>query len=277
MALGVACRLLPRRLLYVLGDHLVSPLVCLCVPVLRRVLAANLAHVDPNVTPLCVLRAYSRNLLDTFFAASSHGNSWSFEEDAAGDARFLRALSAGRGAIVVSPHLGNWDIGARSLEVRGYRFHVVAQPEADPTVDNFRRRSRHEAADLTIRTGSAMESFFRVRKELGKGGLVLMLGDRAIPGDREGVTFFGRGAAFSRSPAMMSHLTGAPIVPAAFVRCGDGRFRSLSAEPLFPSERRDAEAVHETAQKIACAFEGFVRQHPDQWFNFYPYWEEDAA
>lgn len=281
VALGVACRLLPRRLLYFFADYLMSPLVVAFVPVLRRAIRSNLAPVDPNITPLRVLRAYSRNLVDTFFAAFPRGSrAWRFESDTAGDARFKNALASGRGAIIVSPHLGNWDIGARSLEVRGYRFHVVAQPESDPTVDDFRRRSRHDSADLTIHAGSTMSSFFRVRSELAQGGLVLMLGDRAVPGDRALVNLFGRRAAFSRGPAVMSHLTGAPIVPAAFVRCGDGLFRSLSADPIVPQDfshlTRDL-AVVEMTQRLAGAFEDFVRDYPEQWFNFYPYWEDAAA
>jgi len=327
----VACRILPRRLLYVISDHLTSPLVHACVPVLRRSLAANLRHVDPAVTPLRVLRSYSRNLLDTVFASLPQrgAGSWSFEEDRAGDERFRRGLAAGRGLIVVSPHLGNWDIGCRSLAQRGFRFFVVAQPEPDPTIEDFRRRTRHDDSDVTIRAGSAMESFFRVRSELERGGMVLMLGDRARPGDGVEVTFFGRRTLFPRTPAAMSHLTGAPIAPAAFVRCGDGRFRGLSSEPLFPvpgpgdslpgegpapSLRHRAgrgpslegggppadhsaieaarlageasieagrlagqAAIEATTQSIARAFEGFVREYPEQWFNFYPFWETDSG
>ena len=70
----------------------------------------------------------------------------------------------------------------------------------------------------------------------------------------------------------------APIVPAAFVRCGGGRFRGLSADLLVPPAGCSGpEEIAATTQRLAEAFEGFVREHPEQWFNFYPFWESEAA
>ena len=264
--------------MYFFSDHLASPVVHWTLPELRHTIESNMRPVDPEVTPMRVLRAYSRNLLDTVFAQLDGGRESKgprFEPDPIGDRRIRRALSAGRGAVIVSPHIGGWDVGCRSLELRGFDFSVVAQPETDPTVDAFRRRSRYGGADRTIEAGSTMESFFRVRGELERGGLIVMLGDRARPGDAVPVSFFGRSASFPRSPAAISHLTGAPIVPAAFVRAADGLFRGLSSEPLFPEEgRTDPEALQAATQRLALAFEEFVRAYPEQWFNFYPFWEE---
>ena len=77
-----------------------------------------------------------------------------------------------------------------------------------------------------------------------------------------------------RSPALISRFTGSPIVPCAILMDGKGRYEPLTADPLCPPEGRmgDDAVARRTMQSLAGVFEGWIGDHPDQWFNFYPYW-----
>jgi lauroyl/myristoyl acyltransferase len=93
------------------------------------------------------------------------------------------------------------------------------------------------------------------------------------------VTFFGRRAYFLRTPALMAYMTGAPLFPVAIVRKGPGQFRLVPSEPIYVSreENRD-EGVARASQIFATQLEGLIRQAPQCWYQFYPYWAaQDVA
>ena len=105
-----------------------------------------------------------------------------------------------------------------------------------------------------------------------------MLLDRHLGKDRIAVPLFGRRAYFLRTPALMSYLTGAPLIPSFVVRLPDGRYESTSEEPI--RVRRDGdrdECVREAIERCAAALENRIRRQPEYWYQFYPYWTDQEA
>ena len=101
-----------------------------------------------------------------------------------------------------------------------------------------------------------------------------MLVDRHYGRDRVPVTMFGRRAWFLRTPLLMAHATGAPLVPCFVERIGPGRFRPSPAPEVYV--RRDLpreEAIAAAAQQIADAIAERVRRRPELWYHFYRYWD----
>jgi lauroyl/myristoyl acyltransferase len=77
----------------------------------------------------------------------------------------------------------------------------------------------------------------------------------------------------------MGYLSGAPLVPCFIERQRDGRFVVLPGVPIHVDRtiERD-EAVRRVAQAFAAALEERIRERPDLWYQFYPYWSsQDAA
>jgi lauroyl/myristoyl acyltransferase len=88
------------------------------------------------------------------------------------------------------------------------------------------------------------------------------------------VTLFGRSAWFLRTPLLMAHATGAPVLPCFIERVGPARFEPRPGEPIVVASAgsRD-EAIRQAAQKVADALAERIRRHPEFWYHFYRYWD----
>lgn len=190
------------------------------------------------------------------------------------DARVLAAVRAGgRGFLLVTGHVGNWEMGAVTLKAHGLTAAVVGQPELDPNVQEMRLKLRARLGVESIDIGSSMGTAFKVRAAVDRGRAVALLVDRAYPEDRVFVPFFGRPTPFLRSPALLARFCGCPILPGFFLRAADGSYFNVWGEPLRSdaslSPEKDAERL---MSRVAADLEKVVRAHPTQWFNFYRFW-----
>jgi lauroyl/myristoyl acyltransferase len=195
------------------------------------------------------------------------------------DARVLGAARrGGRGFLLVTGHVGNWEMGAVTLRTHGLTAAVVGQPELDPGVQEMRLKLRARLGVESIDIGSSMATAFRVRAAVEKGRAVALLVDRAYPEDRVLISFFGRPTPFLRSPALLARFCGCDILPGFFLRARDGSYFNVWGEPLSadPSLSPDEDAVR-IMTRVASDLEGVVRAHPTQWFNFYRFWENGAS
>src|SRR5215510_11042012 len=121
------------------------------------------------------------------------------------DARVLeRVRRNGRGFLLVTGHVGNWEMGAVTLRAHGLTPAVVGQPELDPNVQEMRLKLRSRLGVESIDIGSSMATAFKVRAAIDRGRAVALLVDRAYPEDRVQVPFFERETPFLRSPALLA-------------------------------------------------------------------------
>lgn len=280
------CRVMPAPLLYLsvratmalMGRALRSP---------REAVRANLRAVRPGADEdeirLLVGRTfqnYGRCTAD--FLRYSHRPQVPIERlfsRVEGMETCRRILEKGKGIIMATAHLGNWELGGIVFSRFGYPINVLAMAEQDPTVEQIRRDNRGDRGIRTLYVGQDLSTLFRVREVLGRGEVVALLAERHHGRDRIDVEFFGRTTSMVRSPALISRFSGAPIMPCAVLMDGNGRYQALVSDAVEPPgpEESEAESSRRMIQALAGRFEAWIRDHPDQWFNFYPYWEDAPA
>jgi KDO2-lipid IV(A) lauroyltransferase len=276
-------RRLPRRVSYAIGSA-GSWLAWRLMTDTNDAIADNLAAVcldEPLASrrrrALEVYRSYTRDSIDFIRALSAPDEEVRamFSADAADIERFRGLVAAGRGAIIVTGHFGNWESGAILMRrVFELPLTVVAMREANDQVNEMRRRIRDGIGVATLEVRQALDTALQIRRELAANRAVALLMDRHLGRDRLPVTLFGRRAWFLRTPALLAYLTGAPLVPCFIERTGPGRFRAILGEliELSPDEPRDA-ALARAVQAVADALEARVRARPECWYHFYRYWD----
>ena len=195
------------------------------------------------------------------------------------DAEVLSAVRPdGRGFLLVTGHIGNWEMGAVTLRGHGLTPSVVGQPELDPRVHEMRQHLRRRLGVESIDIGSSMATAFQVRTAIENGRAVALLVDRAYPEDRVVVPYFGRATPFLRSSALLARFCDCALLPGFFLRNPDGSYRNAWGKPI----RADAslspdEDARRMMTSVAADLERAVRDDPTQWFNFYRFWGEEPG
>ncbi|HKF42771.1 MAG TPA: lysophospholipid acyltransferase family protein [Thermoanaerobaculia bacterium] len=215
---------------------------------------------------------YGRAVIDTWRMRSEAFTPriTTFEEDAR---RLAEVRQNGRGFLLVTGHVGNWEMGAVTLKAHGLTAAVVGQPELDANVQEMRLKLRTRLGVESIDIGSSMATAFKVRAAVDGGRAVALLVDRAYPEDQVIVPYFDRPTPFLRSPALLARFCSCPILPGFFLRAPDGSYFNIWGEPICAdsslSPDQDARRI---MTRVAEDLAGVIRAHPTQWFNFYRFW-----
>jgi KDO2-lipid IV(A) lauroyltransferase len=189
-----------------------------------------------------------------------------------------RALSHGKGAIILTAHLGNWEMGGVFLTLLGYPLNVITAPDVAARLHDYRVRLRQGQKIKVITLNDTLSSSLAVLKALKANELVALLGDRELMGKGIPVKFFGQKVSFPVGPALLAHLSEAVLIPTFVLMEKDSKYLCL-AEPSLPIHRtgkRDEDLAMNT-QRIADVMEKFIRSYPDQWFTFYDYFSRHRA
>ncbi len=182
------------------------------------------------------------------------------------------ALDAGRGVLVVSGHLGNWEVmGAAGMGV-GVHPVSVYRPLDNPLLDAWVRSLRgSEGSDVVEKHGAVRG----LLKALRAGRCVALLIDQDARGHGVFAPFFGTPASTIPTPAELALRTGAAIIPGFALRTGPGfRYRTWfePALEVRADAEHDAEVLRVTAE-LNRRLERAVRRAPEQWLWLHRRWK----
>jgi Kdo2-lipid IVA lauroyltransferase/acyltransferase len=182
-----------------------------------------------------------------------------------------RGARRGRGIILLTPHLGNWELLAAYLASRGAPVHFVGRDPYDRRLEPLFTRVRNAHGASWIRRGGAWRT---IRQALQEGEMVVLLIDqdtRRVQGTF--VEFFGRPAWTATGPAVLARETGAILLPAALVHRPDHTYRLLVEPPLRTVATGDCEWDDwENTRRATLALESLIERFPDQWVWFHRRW-----
>lgn len=177
------------------------------------------------------------------------------------------ALKINKGIILLTAHLGNWELGGIFFGNYGLKTNVVTIQDENAEIDHARRwyREKHNVNTITI--GNSPFSTIELVKALNNREIVAMLVDRYNEGlDYITEDFFGKPVKFPKGPFVLSRLTGAPIIVAFVVRENRG-YKGIVEKPIVVTEEKEE---REAAAKVVKILERCIIMYPDQWYNFTP-------
>ena len=175
------------------------------------------------------------------------------------------ALAMNKGIILLTAHLGNWELGGIFFGSHGIKTNVITVQDKDPRIDDSRRRYRERHNVNTITVGNSPFSTVEMIKALNNQEVVAMLIDRHYDGmDCLTTNFFSKPTAFPRGPFILSRLTGAPIIVAFVVKEHD-EYKGIIERPLIVVNEKDEIEILNNVAKI---LEQYIILYPDQWYNF---------
>lgn len=174
-------------------------------------------------------------------------------------------------ALVLTAHLGNWELLAAAHRLSPYSLAIVVRPLDARWLNALADRLRRRSGVALIEKRGALRP---VLESLRRGGMVAILLDQNAA-RHEGVfaPFFGRPASTSRSLAVLAVRTGTPVIPIFIRREAAGRHRVILRPPLAPPSTGESErAIAEMTTRCNEAIEAAVRETPEQWLWVHERW-----
>jgi KDO2-lipid IV(A) lauroyltransferase len=186
-------------------------------------------------------------------------------------------LARGRGALVVTAHIGNWELLAARLRRAGHRGGVVGFTRPNDSSARWLVEMRRAYGVETIAQDENPRAILRTLHAGGVVGLLCDLEVRRLDG--EFVPFFGRPALTMTAPAALARAARIPLVPARCVLdARTGRYRLAFDPPLALEERLDRrERITALLSRLNGTFERWIRADPAQWAWHQPRWRTQPA
>ncbi len=192
-----------------------------------------------------------------------------------GTEHLVAARDGGRGAILLTAHVGNFEIGGFFLGAAGLKVAVVYLPDPSPVVERDRKAARDRLGIRSIPITSEL-SAVKILRSLEEGYFVAIQGDRDYAGNGRRLPFLGREVSFPVGPFRIAAASGAPLLPVFVLREADGRYRTVVEAPIrvAAASRGEREAAETAAMTAFVALlERTVRDWGEQWYVFSRFWE----
>jgi KDO2-lipid IV(A) lauroyltransferase len=175
----------------------------------------------------------------------------------------LKDVLKGDSAILVTAHLGNWELGAAMVQRMGIDLHVIVYDHPDPRVAGLFRQ-RREAMGLKV---LSVKEAVRHMRSLTESASVGVVGDRDFTGQGSEVDFFGVRATVPDGYASHAVTCGIPVIPGFCLRRSDGKYHLILEEPLFAPGEKDKTPA-DVVTSFVRLLEKCIEKHTEQWYFF---------
>lgn len=184
--------------------------------------------------------------------------------------------TAGRGAIILTAHMGSFEVGAAALMQRERRMHVLFRRDKLNLFEQIRSSLRKKLGVNEVPVDEGWTVWIRLRDALARDEVVLIQGDRVMPGQKgQAVKFFEGHILLPTGPVRLAVLSGAPIIPVFSIRTHAGLTRLFVDQPIIIGDGPGGVSPDEGMQRVAAVLEKYVRRFPSQWLENRPAWIED--
>ena len=226
----------------------------------RRIVFLNLKRVHKNISSVEarklvfeIGRNFGKFIYEFILIQKLNKNNLSDWVDAEHLEYLDDVIKSGKGAMILTAHLGNWEFGAGLLGILGYSPTIIAFPQPSKLVKKFFAKRRESVGSKVV---YVEEGLFRAISALKRGGVVTTVGDRVYSGPVCEAEFFGKPFPFPKGVFELARRTQASIVP-AFSVMQNGKSRVYFEPPL-------KDGVEEWAKVL----EKYIKKYTNQWFLF---------
>ena len=187
-----------------------------------------------------------------------------------GEEHIREALARGRGVLILTGHLGNWDLACTAFPRFGHPTTIITKEIKNKAVSDYWMGLR---ARFGLKFLPKQNSYRKCLAVLKKNEVIGFILDQNMTRD-EGifVDFFGKPACTTPGLAFMSAHSGAPVVPVFIIREEGGRHWMKVLPLIEPPPDREPETIRRFTQQYTRIIEDMIRQYPDQWTWIHRRW-----
>ena len=225
---------------------------------------------------LKVYRNYNllgQSLIDKVVVIAGIPNKFTFNLDGIENLRKIATLN--KGGLLLTAHIGNWETASHLLTDINARINIVTFDGENPEIKDYLKSVTGKNAVNFIPIKDDLSHVFKISEAFLDNELVCMPADRFMEGNKTiTVKFLGADAKFPLGPFLLAARF---KVPVSFVY---GMKESTYHYHFYGSEIKDYsylerdDAVQQIVRDFVADMESKVKKYPEQWYNYYNFWEQ---
>jgi predicted LPLAT superfamily acyltransferase len=212
-------------------------------------------------------------IIDRYYVASGLGR---FDMEIYGYDKISGLLKdSGKGFLLLTAHVGNWQVTMTALERFGKTVHLLMRPEEDAAAREALNIGRESARIRVISPEGFLGGVVESVKAVSSGEIVSIMGDRSYEADSVEVDFLGGRARFPYFAFRVAASVGCPVVVLLSAKTSTDSYIvdvSNVIRPAYSSKGERREDIRGWVREFAVILEGYVQKYPYQWFVFNDVW-----
>lgn len=213
--------------------------------------------------------SFAKVLCDKMALLTGHNTHYTFNFD--GKHHLQKMADDGNGGILISAHMGNWEVASQLLSGLGVKVNVVMMDAEYDQIKDYVSSVVGERQYNIIPVKQDMSHIFGISNALINKEFICIHGDRFTEDAKVmGIEFLGGQAYFPTGPFAISKRLKVPATYVYAMKETDSHYHFYATEP-FTFEH----SLREFLESYAKELEKKVHQYPYQWFNYYDFWQQD--
>lgn len=218
---------------------------------------------------------FGQTLVDRVIVMAGHGK-FTFTFD--GEENLIRMVEEGTGGLLVSAHLGNWEIAGHLLYRVKAKINVVMFEGEHEKVKEYMDSVKGEKNINVIAIKEDLSHLYAINDAFERKELVCMHGDRFLPGTRTiEVPLLGEAACFPSGPLLMASKYNVPVSFVFAMKEHSSHYYFSATKGIVYTYDRDkikqTEQLKQTLNIFVQLIEKNIKKYPYQWFNYYNFWQ----
>jgi len=196
------------------------------------------------------------------------------------DEKHLAAMN--NGGFMISAHIGNWEMAGKKSDRIDKTMNLVMLDAEHQRIKHYLDTVMKERNFRVIPLKDDLSHLIAIRQALDKGELIAIHGDRYLEGMKTlTAEFFGKEARFPEGPFYLALRMDAPVSFAFAMKEGPSHYHFYATPPKkydIPAGKRiSSEYLIPVLKDYIEALEIMLSKYPEQWFNYYQFWEEEKS
>jgi predicted LPLAT superfamily acyltransferase len=218
---------------------------------------------------------FGQTILDKIYLFSTRKNPFTITRE--GERNLNDMVDAGKGGIIVSAHLGNYELAGQLLERLETVINIVMYDGEDTQIKQYLDKVADKKTFNIIFIKEDMSHIYEMSAAISRNELICLHADRYVPGTRTiKHDFLGKEALFPLGPFILASKLRAPVSIVFTLKLADLHYHFTATVPQV-YEGRGMQGAERMLEDYVAALEEKVKQYPDQWFNYFDFWEEQKA
>lgn len=215
---------------------------------------------------------FGQTLIDKVVLMGGIPHRFTFDFD--GEEHLHRMAAEGKGGLLLSAHIGNWEIAGHLLQRLQTRIHILMYDGEHERIKTYMQEVTGERTAHIIVLKKDLSHIYEVSDALKAGDLVCIHADRFVEGAKTlHADFMGGSARFPLGPFQLAAAFKVPVSFVYALKEGPLHYHFYASEPRTYDFSDRARGLSEILTGFAASMEKKVRQYPQQWYNYFNFWQ----